>query len=285
MNPNIDVSHLTIHPTPYDLRRDLFWLMQYCQHNDIKRTVYGNNLLKGEYKKITKYIGRPELMEEYEKDVGIRWIDYLDSKARQLGWLSYDTKGVYQGYSSSQPAFQDNYIEVRQEKFGVFLNQSALEQEKYLFRHFRDAKYKYNELMSRSLYGLLDSFEIWGSAVGVLPTLDFKKSRTILIQELGKLTPNTWYATSDLIAYMKKKHPWFLIPKDVYIEESGGWRKPKKKVRYDRYYNFREGKRRYGVKDDYIAEDDPLGFEKVEGRFIERFLEGFLLTLGYVEVA
>ena len=34
-----------------------------------------------------------------------------------------------------------------------------------------------------------------------------------------------------------------------------------------------------------ISEKDPEGFAKVEGRFIERFLEGIPLVLGYTEVA
>ncbi|MCP3927740.1 MAG: hypothetical protein GY705_01410, partial [Bacteroidetes bacterium] len=100
------------------------------------------------------------------------------------------------------------------------------------------------------------------------------------------LTPNTWYAVSDLIEYMKQHHPWFLIPKEVFILENAGWKKPKKRVKYDRYYNFQEGKEHYGrLADSHIADDDPLGFEKVEGRFIERFLEDYIFSLGYADLA
>jgi len=141
--------------------------------------------------------------------------------------------------------------------------------------------------MSSGLYKLFDSFSSWGSATGVLPTLDFAKSKSILLDVLATLTPNTWYATTDLIERMKKEHPWFLIPKEVYIEENAGWNKPKKKVLYPRYYNFIEGER-YGrsgtMKDRCIKENDPKAFEKVEGRFIERFLTRYLYTLGYVHI-
>ncbi|MEM1119973.1 MAG: hypothetical protein AAGJ18_05955, partial [Bacteroidota bacterium] len=88
-----------------------------------------------------------------------------------------------------------------------------------------------------------------------------------------------------LIQLMKEKHPWFLIPEKPYVMESGGWRKPEKKVLYPRYYNFMEGERYGRLEDSHLKDDDPEGFEKVEGRFIERFLLDYLYELGYVKVA
>lgn len=286
MTTNIDLKKVDIHTNPYDFRRDIFLFMQYCQEQEIKRTVYGNLLSKSDYKRIAKKLGRPELMENYDKDMGVWWIDYLDKQALTLKWIDYDTQGEYQGYSSSRPAFQNNYIQVKIVNYNRFLNLSALEQEKYLFRHFKESYGKHNELMSRGLFSFLDRFNSWGSATGVLPTLNFAKSKTILLDVLADLAPNTWYATADLIQLMKEKDPWFLIPEKAYVMESGGWRKPEKKVLYARYYNFIEGDDRYSRKmeDLHIRDDDPKGFEKVEGRFIERFLEGYLYTLGYVSI-
>ena len=285
MKPNIDVSSFNSHQVPYDFRRDLFLLVQYFTNNEVKRTVYGNMLTKSDYKKICKYLKRPELMDEYEKEIGIWWIDYLDRLALNLDWISYDTEGVYQGYSSTSAAFQDNYIKVNEEKVSVFLKLTALEQEKYLFRHLKEEAKKSNEWMSRSHFTRLDRFDTWGSGTGVLPTLDLNPSRSLLIQILGELTPNVWYATADLIELMKQQHKWFLIPKKVYVEEPDGWNKPKKKVKYPRYSNFYEGDRYSSSNRKPIPDNDPLGFEKVEGRFIERFLESFLFEMGYIEVA
>ena len=218
--------------------------------------------------------------------MGQWWIDFVDELALALRWIDYDTKGEYQGYSSRRPAFQDNYIEVQEANFNRFLKLSALEQEKYLYRYFKESYGGHNVLMKRGLYNFLDRFESWGAATGVLPTLDFAKSKTILLAALASLAPNVWYATADLIELMKRKYPWFLIPKKVYIEENAGWRKPKKKVLYARYYNFIEDKYSYSsrMEDQHIQENDPKGFEKVEGRFIERFLESYLYILGYVSL-
>ncbi len=289
MTTNIDTKNLDIHTTPYDIRRDLFLFMQYVQEHEIKRTVYGNLLSKSEYKRIAKKLGRPELMEDYDKDMGVFWIDYIDELALRLKWIDYDTEGTYSGYTSSAPSFKENYIEIREGHFNSFLKLSALEQEKYLYRHFKERHGTHNDLMSsrRGIFNFFDSFSSWGSATGVIPTLDFAKSKSILLDVLATLSPNTWYATRDLIERMKKEHPWFFIPKKVYIEENAGWKKPKKKVLYPRYYNFIEGEtygRRGEMKDNCIKEDDPKGFEKVEGRFIERFLTRYLYSLGYVNI-
>ena len=38
------------------------------------------------------------------------WIAYLDRLALVMGFISYDTKGSYRGYSSTEPSFPDNLI-------------------------------------------------------------------------------------------------------------------------------------------------------------------------------
>ena len=88
---------------------------------------------------------------------------------------------------------------------------------------------------------------------------------------------NVWYSVVSLVQYLKSEHPWFLIPE-----------KPRYKHKSDkrdgRYGNFREGKR-YAGDEKKISVKDPNAFEKVEGRYVERFLEGIPLTMGYLSVA
>ena len=88
---------------------------------------------------------------------------------------------------------------------------------------------------------------------------------------------NVWYSVASLVQYLKSEHPWFLIPKKPRYEH------PSDKLD-GRYGNFREGKR---YSDDYktISVKDLNAFEKVEGRYVERFLEGIPLTLSYLSVA
>jgi hypothetical protein len=73
--------------------------------------------------------------------------------------------------------------------------------------------------------------------------------------------------------------PWFVIPKDIPDAVR------KSTLREGRYANFVERKRGDWGHDKPISEKDLESFAKVEGRFIERFLEGVPLVLGYTEVA
>lgn len=48
------------------------------------------------------------------------------------------------------------------------------------------------------------------------------------------------------------------------------------------YDNFREGENEYGKSKATVVPDDaPDGLERLEGRYVERFLEGVPLALGY----
>ena len=80
-----------------------------------------------------------------------------------------------------------------------------------------------------------------------------------------------------MIQYLKEHHPYFLIPE-----------KPKYRHKWEaeegRYGNFHEGKSTWSG-EIQILESDADAFERVEGRYVERFLEGLPLILGYIEVA
>jgi hypothetical protein len=111
----------------------------------------------------------------------------------------------------------------------------------------------------------------------VVKEIKFPKIRSYLLELLANCRAGVWYRTASLIAYLKRHNPFFLISKKI----------PFKKSEYtqDRYHNFHEAK-----PDDHydrfrIRENSKDRFERVEGRFVERFLEGIPLTMGYVEVA
>ena len=129
----------------------------------------------------------------------------------------------------------------------------------------------------RGVLGRLEGFNHWGSALGVMPTLDFPPVRRFLLGLLAECPSNQWLSTAALVEHLKKHHRYFLIPA-----------KPRFKHERDagsgRYGNFHESKEAWGYEID-IYERDPDGFERVEGRYVERFLEGIPLVLRYVDVA
>jgi hypothetical protein len=279
---------LTLYSNSRDLRRDLHTLVNYVRGRTIKRSYRGNDLPAADYKRLLQLIPGDRQRarnddddDDYDDDAFLygreaySWISYLDQLALRLGFLHYDTKGAYRGYSSPEPSFRDNIIQFKGDAYSAFLALPPAEQERRLLdallQDFSSGK---NEFYTVSIRGRLDRFTNWGSATGLMPELNFAESRRFLLNQLANCAPGVWYSTAELVAYLKATHPFFLIPE-----------LPKrKKPNVTRYGNFHEGGvYHYGVPS--IPDDAPDGFERVEGRYVERFLEGLPLTLGYVDVA
>jgi hypothetical protein len=111
-----------------------------------------------------------------------------------------------------------------------------------------------------------------------MPTLKFPEIRQSLLDLLKTCPPNQWLSVESLVAYLKAEHPYFLIPK----------KKPKADKRENsiaRYSNFYEGKDQWNHNEKAIPDSDPDGFERVEGRYVERFLENIPLTMRFIDVA
>jgi len=194
-----------------------------------------------------------------------------------MEFVSYDTKGTYRGYSSTEPSFPDNVIGFNADAYRNFLALPLAAQERRLLDTLvSDYGSSFNEFYTLSIHGRLDRFPTWGSAIGVMRGLNFATIRRFLLDLLQGCEPGTWYSTAELVAYLKANHPFFLIPRQLEINKQS-------KTIEKRYGNFYENEHLYNR--NPIPDDAPDGFERVEGRYVERFLEGLPLTLGYVDVA
>lgn len=283
-----------VYANPNDLRRDLHTFVGYVSRREIKRSNRGNELPQADYKRLARLIDDNWPEEEGESAYGdslyghraesYSWIYYLDRLALKMGFISYDTKGVYRGYSSVEPSFPDNLIHFNAEGYRTFLALPLAEQERRLLDTLvGDYDQGYNEFYTVGIRGRLDRFPSWGSALGVMPTLNVGDVRRFLLDALQRCEPGAWYNTADLVAYLKRDYPYFLIPPKKPAPAKAKptrWPQPEEK----RYGNFYENDH-YSYNRDPIPDDAPDGFERVEGRYVERFLEGLPLTLGYVEVA
>lgn len=275
---SIDVATLEIATAIPDLRRDLHVFVEYVRAREVKRSHRGNALSKSDAKRLARLLSDPDAVREVDEEGFSAWLDFVDSIALQLGFVRYDTKGEYAGYTSHEPSFPDNYIEFREKPYEQFLAAKAAQQEKTLLDllvHERQGSA--SEFYHRSVLGRLEGFSQWGSATGVMPTLDFPPVRRFLLKLLAECPTGQWLSTASLVEHLKKHQRYFLIPA-----------KPRFKNEYDarsgRYGNFHESKDAWGHEID-IRESDPDGFERVEGRYVERFLEGLPLVLRYVDVA
>jgi hypothetical protein len=276
----INIKNFEVVADTFNLRADLHAFVSYIKDHEVKRTVRDNLLSKADAMRLAKLMSNPAAREEVKNNTSATcWVDHVDWLTFKLGFTSYDTKGIFLGYSSSQESYPDNYMRFEQENYQRFRALSLQQQEQKLLStmmsHRGDGE---NEFFnSCGFTGRLDSFKTWGSACGVIPSLKFGDARRALLDILSQCRGGLWYSTASLIQYLKRAHPFFLIPKNPTYkyprEKTGG-----------RYQNFSEGTHRH-ENWTRISADDPNAFEKVEGRYVERFLEGIPLTLGYVQVA
>ncbi|MFH1759483.1 MAG: hypothetical protein ABIA63_00130, partial [bacterium] len=234
-------------------------------------------LSKSDAIKLARLMTDPKAEQNVKKPEGSAWLNFIDYLALKLGFVSYNTKGEYMGYHSSAPCFPDNYIKFESKTYEKFLESSMQDQERYILNALiNDYRYDNNELIKQSVFGILDTFSYHGCATGVMPTLDFSKTRKFVFNVLKECESGAWYSTAFLINYLKNTNPFFLIPKDFTIKDK--WNKK------ERYGNFKESKDQWGY-EIKISDNQHDAFERVEGRYIERFLENIPLTMRYIDVA
>ncbi len=272
------IDELSVFSNPFDVRQDLHAFIEYVQDNKVKRSYRSNELSASDTKRLAKLMSHSSAIEEVKLSGISSWVNYVDELALLLKFVKYDTEGAYAGYTSSEPSFSDNYIEFDAKRYEEFIDLPLIEQERKLLdilvKNYIDGK---NEFYITSVLGRLSGFSTWGSATGIMPGLDFAGPRKFLIEILQTCKAGVWYTTSSLIQYLKKHHPFFLIPQKPKYES-------KQDAKEGRYGNFHEQTEKWG-QGKPIIEHDADAFERVEGRYVERFLEGLPLIFGYIEVA
>ena len=273
------VAGLDVWPNPCDPRRDLHVFVRYVQEREVKRSHRGNDLGKADSLRLAKLMTDSGAVAGVQETGGSRWVDFVDGLALKLGFVSYDTAGTYVGYSSSEPSFPDNYVQFNAAKYQQFVLSSLAAQERTLSEALiGEREGGQSEFYTTSVLGRLGGFSAWGCAIGVVPMLDFVAIRRFLLNLLPQVCAvGKWYSTAALVQYLKAHHPYFLIPQQPRYKDQWGRQQ-------GRYGNFHESKDTWGYEIN-ISDSDPDAFERVEGRYVERFLEGLPLTLGYVDVA
>ena len=280
----IDTKPLQEISNSRDILRDLFVYVDYAREHSIKRMTRTNGIPRPDMLRMAKLLG----IDPIEKDDWMYarpyWIDFLDRLALRLQLVSYDLQGEYRGYSSSDASFIDNYVVVNEAQYNKFFDLAPVQQEKeiintlnlYKSLHRYDGT-SFNEFFHFGPFGFLDNFDRRGSATGIIPKLNFTEIRLFLLDVLKNCPEGQWFSTQSLIEYLKTNHPYFLIPKMFPQPEHGG--KP-----MGRYDNFHEGDPNE-AREKTVPVDAPDAFERVEGRYVERFLEYIPLTMRLVDLA
>lgn len=272
----INVSDLDVRYNHLNLLRDLHVFVNYAQEREVKRLVRTNWLSKADNRRLAKVMTDTETAQaEIERNGYSHWLDYVDRLALRLGLVDYDTQGEYIGYTSRSPSFHDNYVLVQEQTYRAFREKTPLEQEQRIFEDLLTSTDK--EFYQTGVCGWLDRFQSWGAATGVMSALKFSPIRKFLFEVLQEFEAGVWYSVDALIQYLKHHHRYFLIPEKLPLDKY-------RRKNTERYGNFYEGKSRWD-RDNTVSGEDPDAFERVEGRYIERFLEEIPLLLHYVDVA
>ena len=280
----IDTKPLDILTNERDILRDLFVYLDYARERSIKRMTRTNEIPRADLVRLAKLLQ----IDPPDKDDWMvaqpHWINFIDSLALQVNLVSYDMKGEYRGHSSQEPSFIENYVVVNETRLRKFLELSPAKQEKSILDALNQAKspHRYddngfNEFFYYGPLGYLDKFEGWGSSTGIMPTLKFPEIRIFLLNILKSCPPGQWFSTQSLISYLKANHPYFLIPQR--IPKADRWGNP-----IGRYDNFHEGNR-HESREKTVPPDDSDAFERVEGRYVERFFEYIPLIMRFVDLA
>jgi hypothetical protein len=274
-----DIANLDLVTNPADLRRDIHVFVDYAGTHEIKRGHRDNQLPMAHRQRLARLMSDPRIAQVGENG-NAPWIEHVDAVCIRLGFVRYNTEGIYAGYSSSSESFPDNYIKCEGTQYEQFLDLSLLEQEQRILDiHLKETGAVGSEFFSGGPLSRLDRFDSWGSATGVAPTIPFAKVRMFLLDLLAELPSGVWFSTQSFIEHLRQRDPWFLIPERVSAAVAA------RAIRSGRYSNFIERKRGDWGNRDGISDRDPEGFAKVEGRFVERFLEGIPLVMGYTDVA
>ncbi len=259
----IDVTNLDIFINQSDLRHDLHVYIEYIQNQSAKRGLRGDWINKSDALRLAKLMTNPEAEEQIKSHGHAKWLGFIANLGKQLKLINTP----------------NNYAAVRPEKYRQFLELSALQQEEFLLNNFVYCNSQYNEFFTSDIFSRSTCFSNYGSNSGVIPLINFTEVRRFLLKLLAECQSGIWYSTASLVEYLKKNHPYFIVPK-----------KPKYRTKWEqeqnlnRYDNFREGQNTW-LKDSAILDSAPEAFERVEGRYLERFLEQIPLIMRYIDVA
>jgi hypothetical protein len=269
------ISGLKIESNICDLHHDIAQYIRYIKNRSVKRSSRNNYLLKGDVVRLSKLMPGHELDTADFDTEDFHYPGFIDSLAYAMGFVEFDIVSNY--YDST---FPENYITIKENNYQKHIHLPLQKQEERILSLFNtEGSEDRNEFICQSPLGILDHFQSYNIGE-VVKTIDFVKVRLFLFDILSNLEVNTWYSVKSLIEYLKSNHPYFLIPRQPEVIKTKSYRQ--KELFENRYAGFSDTYEQKRYQLDTTYKDI---FERVEGRYIERFLEFIPFLLGYTELA
>ncbi len=276
--PEKDLRGLVIHPAGVvDARRDLHLFLRYVRERGLRRTHRENRIPKADARRLAKIVSYAgERVEVRETGEG-PWSEHISRLAREMKLVSFDTEGSYAGYSSTEPSYPDNYVEIDEAAVGRYLALSpAAKETAILDAHLQMVE---SEFFNPALLLPNETFESFGCATGPAGRMDLPRIRRRVLGYLAGLEPGLWYDLESTVADFGRLHPRLILDS---AEGTAKWDTG------DLYRNFREyplGQGRHSGEGTRITTKTPRAFFRVEGRYLEYFLCGIPYLLGFVSLA
>ena len=302
--PEGDLANLQRVPAEaVDLRRDIFNFVRFVEQFGLLRTKRENSIPKGVARKLAKLLSYAGEVEAVDEDGCGFWSNYVSYVAREMGLVSFDSKGIYQGYSSTSPSFPDNHVLVSTEDWEDYLAKSPLAKERAILAAL--ISISPNEFFHRATLVAGENFESYGSATGPARLMDLPRIRRGLLDFLATLQPDVWYEFRDVVELLKERGPNLILDPDTREPDAAStrrlqdwkWDRRRKKkglsekpelVLESIYSNFREYPPRTDSwergKATQITRNTRNAFHRVEGRFLEYFLRQIPYLCGFVEL-
>lgn len=291
--PDSAVAPLELHlASSVNLRRDLYRFVDFVRVEGLKRSHRGNNIPKTAALKLAKVLSYEPEAETVQADGTGHWSDIVSRIARQLGLVTFDVEGQYAGYSSTEPSYPDNHVKVAAKRFGEWLSKSPIAKERAILDILIEVTN--NEFFHHaSLFENASRFDSFGCATGPASRMALPVIRKQLLEMLADLPPNEWLSMTSLIDHLERVAPNLILAPELLRRPLSKWelRIPKRGEKIveefdERYQNFREIERkaRYG-EGTQLTEKSPKVFHRVEGRYLQYFLQEIPFLCGFVDLA
>jgi hypothetical protein len=300
--PEAEIRELDVRAADaVNLRRDVHVLVGHVREKGLCRTRRGNTIPRGAARRLAallSWAGEKAAVEEQGEGV---WSDRVADVARALGLVSYDTQGVYVGYSSTEPSFPDNEVRIEEKAWSAWSRKGAIEKERAILAALVETCP--NEFFHPATLVPGEHFDRHGCAVGPAGKMGLAPIRRTLLEFLADLEPETWFEFRDVVDLLEARHPRLILDpahrgpcaeseqalcRWKYGERDRRGPQPQV-VLEDLYTNFREydpRKNRWTPEAvRQLTSDTADVFHRVEGRYLEYFLCEIPYLMGFVDLA
>ena len=274
-----------------NLRRDIYLFVDFVRREGLRQTHRGNQIPKGPAAKLAGILSWPDEAAAVKKDGHGLWSNKVSWLARTLGLVNFKAEGVYAGYSSASESFPENDIEVDQKHLVAWLARDPMHKERAILDAL--VRTTENEFFHHSTLWDGAPFGSSGCAIGPASRMNLPAVRNGLLAILADLPAGVWLPVSGLVELVRRQAPTLILHPGLREPLPEPWtpygerkqKKPAPKLE-DLYSNFREGtvRDRWGEKHQ-LGEATPDVFSRVEGRYIQFFLEEIPWLCGFVDLA